>query len=98
MLLVFFLALTTDLYKSLCNHLNSLEKSAFIVCVLTLRLSFTCTTDENGGAQGHTGSLACVDPHRQRFYQSPLLKSYIIRQPGSLKISHKDKKSKRMKA
>lgn len=61
--------------------------------VSTLRLRFTCTADENGAGQGHAGSLACVDPHRQRLYQSPLLKSYIIRQPGSLKIRQKKQKN-----
>lgn len=61
-------------------------------------LYFTCTTDENGAAQCHAGSLARVDPHRQRFYQSPLLKRDVIRQPGLLKFSHKDRKGRRMTA
>lgn len=68
------------------------RKSAPILHVPSLRPSFTCTTDEYGAAEGHAGPLARVDPYGQRFDQSPLLKGYVIGQPGSLKISHRDTK------
>lgn len=73
----------------------NIEKSAPNVCVPSLKLSFTCTTDEYGAAEGHAGPLARVDPYRQRFDQSPLLKGYVIRQPGSLKISHRHTKKQK---
>lgn len=74
------------------------SKTSFYCAFYHSCLSFTCTTDENAAAQGHTSSLASVDPHGQWFYQSSFLKRYIIRQPGSLKVSHKGRKCRRMKA
>lgn len=52
-------------------------------------LSFTCATDEHGAAEADTRSATRMDPHRQRFDQSPLLISHVVRQPGQLNLSQK---------
>lgn len=68
--------------------LQELVKAIFhiekhIIMMLLLRLDFTCTADEHVSAEADTTPAACMDPDGQRFDQSPLLISHIIRQPGS---------------
>lgn len=73
--------------QQLVKAIFHIEKPVFIT--LLLRLVFTCTADEHGAAEADTSSAACMDPDGQRFDQSPLLISHIIRQPGSLKEKEK---------
>lgn len=74
-------------YNFPCPCPNSLWSNQTLACPCCwwefyFSSGFTCTTDEHGGAEGDTCTATGMNPHRQGFNESPLLKCDIIRQPG----------------